>query len=223
MRLSVIIPTLDEEASIGDLLRRLSETPGLHEVVVADGGSSDTTRDLVRPPARLVPCEPGRGAQLRAGAREAKGDVLLFLHADVVPPRDVAAQISLALHGGYVGGNFRLRYPEGGPLGRWLEVLAPIYRRIPRYYGDSGIFARRDAYEACGGIPHLPIMEDVIFVERLERTGPTAYLPGPMISAARRWKGRELRTLLLWGSMQLAFALGVSPWRLAGFYRAKAR
>ena len=217
----MIIPTLNEEASIGHLLRRLSETPGVHEVVVADGGSGDAMADLVRPPARLVPCEPGRGAQLRAGAREATGDVLLFLHADVVPPRDVAAQISEAVRAGCVGGNFRLRYPEGGLLGRWLEVLAPIYRRVPRYYGDSGIFARRDAYEACGGVPHVPIMEDVIFVERLERTGRTAFLPGPMISAGRRWRGRELQTLILWAFMQLAFALGVSPWRLSGFYRAR--
>lgn len=220
MRLSVIIPTLNEEASIGHLLRWLSETPGVREVVVADGGSSDATVDLVRPPARLVSCEPGRGAQLRAGAREATGDVLLFLHADVVPPRDIAAQISEAVRAGCVGGNFRLHYPEGGLLGRWLEVLATIYRRIPRYYGDSGIFARRDAYEACGGIPHVPIMEDMIFVERLESTGRTAYLPGPMISAGRRWRGRELQTLLLWAFMQLAFALGVSPWRLSSFYRA---
>ena len=221
MRLSVVIPTLDEEVSMRDLLRRLSETPDLHEVIVADGGSTDATPDLVRPPVRFVPCESGRGAQLRAGARQATGDVLLFLHADVVPPRDVAAQIFGAVQAGCVGGNFRLRYPEGDLLGRWLEVLAPIYRRVPRYYGDSGIFARCDAYEACGGIPHIPIMEDVIFVERLERMGWTAYLPGPMISAGRRWKGRELKTLLLWGSMQLAFALGASPWRLSGFYRAR--
>jgi rSAM/selenodomain-associated transferase 2 len=215
----VIIPTLNEEGSLGDLLRRLSETPGLDEIVISDGGSTDATPDLVRPPARLLRSEPGRGPQLRTGAREATGDVLLFLHADVVPPRDVAAQISGAIRAGRVGGNFRLRYPEGGLLGPWLEMLAPVYRRIPRYYGDSGIFARRDAYEACGGFPHIPIMEDVVFVRRLERTGTTAYLPGPMISASRRWKGRGLQTLLLWGSMQTAFALGASPWRLSGFYR----
>ncbi len=143
------------------------------------------------------------------------------MHADVVPPRDVAAQISSAIEAGCVGGNFRLRYPDGGLLGRWLEVLAPVYRKIPRYYGDSGVFARRDAYEACGGIPHVPIMEDLIFVKRLEKMGRTAYLPGPMLSAGRRWRGRELRTLLLWGSMQLAFALGASPWRLSGLYRTK--
>ena len=151
------------------------------------------------------------------------GDALLFLHADVLPPIDVADQISAAISAGHVGGNFRLRYPDGGPLGRWLEWLAPFYRRRPRYYGDSGIFARRDAYDACGGFPHVPIMEDVIFVRRLESAGQTAYLPGPMVSAARRWRGRELRTLLLWGSMQAAFALGVAPWRLVRFYRGAGR
>jgi hypothetical protein len=167
-----------------------------------------------------VRSEPGRGQQLRTGAEAATGDALLFLHADVLPPMDVAAQISAALGAGHVGGNFRLRYPDGGPLGHWLERLAPVYRRIPRYYGDSGIFVRRDVYDACGGLPWVPIMEDVIFVRRMEAAGPTTYLPGPMVSAVRRWRGRELRTLLLWASMQAAFALGVTPWRLVRFYRA---
>jgi rSAM/selenodomain-associated transferase 2 len=214
---------LNEEASLGRLLNRLRLAPDVYEVVVSDGGSSDGTASLIRPPHRLVLSEPGRGQQLRTGAEAATGDALLFLHADVLPPMDVAAQISEVLGTGYVGGNFRLRYPDGGPLGRWLERLAPFYRRLARYYGDSGIFVKRDAYDSCGGFPHVPIMEDVIFVRRLESAGRTAYLPGPMVSAARRWRGRELRTLLLWGSMQAAFALGVTPWRLARFYRAAGR
>lgn len=222
MNLSVVITTLNERASIGGLLRRLLAAPGIHEIVVSDGGSTDGTTGLVRPPARVVPGEPGRGPQLRAGARAATGDVLLFLHADVLPPEDVAAQISGALGAGSVGGNFRLRYPKGGPLGRWLELLAPLYRRIPRYYGDSGIFVRRDVYEACGGFPHVPVMEDVVFVRRMEAAGPTAYLTGPIVSDSRRWKGRQIRTLLLWGFMQTAFALGVTPWRLERFYRTGA-
>jgi glycosyltransferase involved in cell wall biosynthesis len=202
------------------LLDRLRLAPGVDEVVVSDGGSSDGTAALVRPPHRLVRGEPGRGQQLRAGAAAATGDVLLFLHADVLPPVDVAAQISGALEDGRVGGNFRLRYPDGGPLGRWLERLAPLYRRLPRYYGDSGIFVRRDVYDACGGMPWVPIMEDIIFVRRMEAAGTTAYLPGPMTSASRRWRGRVWRTLLLYGAMQTAFALGASPWRLAALYRA---
>ncbi|QIN82681.1 glycosyltransferase [Rubrobacter tropicus] len=221
MKLSVIIPTLNEEASIGDLLERLIAAPNVHEIIVSDGGSTDGTVGLVSPRARLVVGGPGRGPQLGRGADAATGDVLLFLHADVLPPADVAAQISGALRAGFVGGNFRLRYPGGGLLGRWLELLAPIYRRLPRYYGDSGIFVRRDVYEACGGFPHIPVMEDVIFVRRMEAAGRTAYLPGPMVSASRRWKERQIQTLLLWGLMQTAFALGATPWRLARFYRSR--
>ncbi|MEJ7841860.1 MAG: TIGR04283 family arsenosugar biosynthesis glycosyltransferase [Rubrobacter sp.] len=220
MKLSVIIPTLNERAAIGYLLERLLAAPGVHEVIVSDGGSTDETVSLVPPPARVVSSGPGRGPQLRTGAEAATGDVLLFLHADVLPPEDVVAQISCAFQAGFVGGNFRLHYPEGGLLGRWLELLAPLYRRIPRYYGDSGIFVRRDVYKACGGFPHVPVMEDVVFVRRMEAAGRTAYLPGPMVSDSRRWKGRQIKMLLLWGFMQTALALGVTPWRLARFYAA---
>lgn len=221
--LSVVIPTLNEAANLGALLDRLAGTPGVHEVIVADGGSTDGTPDLVHPPVRLVRSELGRGVQLRAGAALATGDAILFLHADVTPPRDVTSQIEHALASGHVGGNFRLCYPDGGPLGRWLELMAPFYRRLGRYYGDSGVFVGRDVYEACGGVPHVPIMEDVILVRRLEAGGKTAYLPGPMVSSARRFRDRAVQTLLLWGAMQLAFALGASPWRLARFYRTRNR
>ncbi|QIN79202.1 hypothetical protein GBA65_12485 [Rubrobacter marinus] len=74
-----------------------------------------------------------------------------------------------------------------------------------------------------GGFPQIPVMEDVVFVRRLEEAGETAYLPGPMVSSARRWEGRPARTLLLWASLQAAFALGASPHELARFYRAHGK
>ncbi len=221
MKLSVVIPTLNEAANIGALIERLSRTPGVGEVVVADGGSTDCTLELVHSSAvRLVRSGAGRGVQLNAGARATSGDVLLFLHADVVPPPDVALQIRSAVEAGRIGGNFRLSYPEGGVLGRWLELLHPFYRALGRYYGDSGIFVRRDVYERIGGFPEIPVMEDIMFVHGMERAGDTAYLTGPMVSSPRRWKDRPLRILLLWGFMQVAFALGASPQRLASFYKA---
>lgn len=216
----MVIPALEEETVIGGLLDYLSGLPGVDEVVVADGGSGDATVRISRERgARVVVSEPGRGMQLRAGAETVTGGVMLFLHADTLPPRDVACQIRRALEAGCAGGNFRLRYPGGGALGRWLETLVLIYRRLGRYYGDSGIFVRRDVYERIGGFPAVPVMEDVIFARRLERAGRTAYLPGPMTSSPRRWRGRPLRTLLLWAFMQLAHGAGASPWRLVRFYR----
>lgn len=221
MKICVVIPTLNEAENIGALLERLSRAPGVGEVVVSDGGSTDGTPELVRSPVRLVRSAAGRGVQLNAGARAASGDVLLFLHADVTPPVDVAFQIRDAIGAGHVGGNFRLRYPGGGLLGHWLEALiVPFYRTLGRYYGDSGIFVRRDVYERVGGFPEVPVMEDVVFVRRMEAAGKTAYLPGPMVSSPRRWEKRPLRTLLLWGFMQTAFALGASPHSLASFYKA---
>lgn len=205
---------------IGGLLEYLSGLSGVDEIVVADGGSTDATVRISRDKgARLIVSEPGRGMQLRAGAETATGDALLFLHSDTIPPPDAALQIERAFGAGCVGGNFRLRYPGGGALGRWLEVLVLIYRQLGRYYGDSGFFVRRDVYEKIGGFPAVPVMEDVILARRLEHAGKTAFLPGPMVSSPRRWKGRTLRTLFLWLAMQLAYETGVSPWRLARFYR----
>ena len=116
MRISTIIPTLNEAQNLKPLLEKLGAMPGIHEVIVADGGSEDGTKELASRRAHLTVSEPGRGLQLRAGAREATGEVLFFLHADVSPPPDVAAQIERAVNAGYIGGNFRLHYPDGGLL-----------------------------------------------------------------------------------------------------------
>ena len=105
--------------------------PGVHDLVFADGGSCP-------PPGAAGALLAGSRRQLRAGTREATGNVLLFLHADVVPSCDVAAQISEAVPAGCVGGNFRLRYTEVAYLGRWREILAPFYRRAPATMGTRG-------------------------------------------------------------------------------------
>jgi glycosyltransferase involved in cell wall biosynthesis len=177
-----------------------------------DGRHPGTRRFELSPPG---PRAARVGRQLNAGAAAASGDVLLFLHADVAPPPDAALQIRGAVERGRVGGNFRLRYPEGGVLGRWLEALAPFYCRFGRYYGDSGIFVMQDVYERVGGFSEITVMEDIVFVCRMEGAGKTAYLPGPRLSSSRRWEGRPLCSLALWGSCRRpslwVSARGVSP------------
>ena len=89
--------------------------------------------------------------------------------------------------------------------------MVPFFRALGRYYGDSGIFVRREVYERVGGFPEIPIMEDVAFARRMEEAGETVCLPGPMISSPRRWLKRPLRTIALWVFMQTMFDLGASP------------
>lgn len=101
-----------------------------------------------------------------------------------------------------------------------MELLHPFYRALGRYYGNSEIFIRRDVYERVDGFPEMPVMEEVVFVRRMERAGETAYLPGPMVSSPCRWENWPLRTFMLWGFMRTAFALGANPRRLASFYKA---
>ena len=151
MKHSVVIPALDEAANISVLLERLSETPGIYEVVVADGGSADGTPNILRSSmSRLVLGEPGRSIQFRAGASETRGEVLLSLHDDVWPPLDAGTQIAEAVEAGYIGETSADATREMVSLGRWLEITAPVYRRLGRYYGDSGIFGGASTRRVAG-------------------------------------------------------------------------
>lgn len=221
-QVSIVIPTLDEEPT---LRRHLPEARRqADEVVVSDGGSRDATVSLARElGARIVEGSEGRGGQLHRGALEARGDVLLFLHADTELPPGAVDAVREAVAGGAVGGAFLMRFREetdkgllrfGGRLvrlrSRWLQV--PL--------GDQAQFATRGAYEAVGGYPDWPILEDLHFIRRLRRHGRLAILPGVVTTSGRRFVRRGvLRTLatnyLIWG----LYALGVSPHRLSRLYR----
>jgi hypothetical protein len=127
---------------------------------------------------RLVLGEPGRGIQFRVGASETTRDVLLFASRRLAAPE--CGHADSECYGGELRWwNFCLRYPRDDLLGRWLEILAPVYRRLGRYYGDPRIFARRDIYEAGGGFPWFPIMEDVVSVRRIEGAGRQSTCRGP--------------------------------------------
>jgi len=221
---SILIPTLDEERELPQLLSDLAELPGRWEVIVVDGGSHDATTKLARShdvPAVVLDARGGRAAQLNAGARAATGDVLLFLHADSRLPCDAYASLAHAWRmDGVAGGNFDLRFAGGGLFERVLGAVYALQRRHGYYYGDSSVWVRREAFEALGGYREIAIMDDYDFVRRLERSGRTRCLPGPAMTSSRRWRSIGIvRTVLAWFVIRWLYVAGVSPERLVRLYR----
>ncbi len=217
---SVVIPTWCEADTIVGAVesaRRICD-----EVLVADAGSSDKTAELAaRAGARVVQAPKGRGPQLDAGARAARGEALLFLHADARLPAAARTAIAKALADPAVlGGNFRVRFDADGAWARFFTWANDVRRRRMRiYYGDSAIFLRRAAYDQLGGFRPLPLFEDYDLVRRLERLGRTVYVRDVTVSAsARRFESAPFRTMALWAGLQLLYSLGVPAKFVARLY-----
>ncbi len=223
--ISVIIPTLNEARHLPGLLAVLAGETVPHEVIVVDGGSADGTGDIARGAgARLIAAPRGRGAQLAAGAAAAGGGVLFFLHADSRLPAGALAAISCALtrHPAVIGGNFRLLFDGDDEFSRWLDGFYARIRAHGLYYGDSGIWMRRAAYDALGGIRPLALMEDYDLVRRLERAGETLCIETPpLITSSRRFAGRrKWRIVAGWLAIHLLFLLRVPSPLLARLYNS---
>ncbi|MDP6709695.1 MAG: glycosyltransferase family 2 protein, partial [Alphaproteobacteria bacterium] len=176
MSISVVIPALNEAEGLPGLLAALARQPLLQEIIVVDGGSRDATPALARAGGAVVlETAAGRGRQLRCGGAAARGEVILFLHADSTFPETGLQRIAQRLAAGpeLVGGNFRIVFDGEDGFSRWLTGFYAWFRRRGLYYGDSGIFVRRRVYETLGGIRPIALMEDYDFSRRLERFGPT--------------------------------------------------
>lgn len=220
LRLSIIVPTLNEEAWVGDLLA--GARAQADELIVTDGGSADRTVEVARRlGARVVAGPPGRGGQLNRGAAAAEGDVLLFLHADTRLPAGAAAAVRAAIAGGAAGGGFLVRFDDRRPLMRFGGFLASLRTRLTRLpLGDQAQFVARETFERLGGYRDWPILEDLDFARRLKRAGRVAILAGPVTTSARRFNARGAlaavaRNWWIW----LLFSLGATPRRLARLYR----
>jgi len=220
---SIVVPVLDEAVAIPALLDDLAELYGRFEVVVADGGSRDASAEMARehPLGPRVVTARGRARQLNAGAGAARGEALVFLHADTRLPYDAYTSLCRALRDHeIVGGNFALRFDGGDRFSRALGAWYAVQRRLGIYYGDSAVWVRRGTFEALGGYRDLAIMDDYDFVRRLERRGRTVCLPGPAVTSARRWQRIGLgRTIASWVVIRWLYLAGVSPQRLSALYR----
>jgi uncharacterized protein len=222
-RLSVVVPTRNEAGSIGKTLEALKVCAAgcCPELIVADGGSEDDTRDIARSRGALVVCaEPGRARQMNAGAGHATGDHLLFLHADTLPPPDYARHIRETLEdASVVGGAFRLLIDAPNPSLRLIERCVNLRSRwLSLPYGDQGLFMRTDTFKQLGGYADLPVMEDFDLVRRLGKRGRVALAEAAVVTSARWWlrKGVWCATMLNQACI-VGYHLGVSPARLASW------
>lgn len=221
-RLSVVIPVLNEEATIVSCLEALSDwrLQGI-EVIVVDGGSVDDTRALARPLAdRVVEGPRGRARQMNRGALAAQAPVLLFLHADTrLPPTAIPAVLSALETRPW--GRFDVTI-EGHS--RWFSLIAAGMNLRSRLTGiatgDQAMFMRRCAFDAIGGFPDQPLMEDIEVSRRLKRLSPPACLGLRATTDGRRWtQGGVPATILLMWRLRFRYWRGADPVRLAQAYR----
>lgn len=226
-RLSIVVPTLNEAACIVATLESLGELRRRgHEVIVADGGSRDSTPELARALAdRIVDSLPGRARQMNAGARAASGEVLVFVHADSRLPAQADRLVLEGLaRGACVWGRFDVRIAGAHPLLRVVERMMNLRSRLTRICtGDQCIFVRRKVFESLGGYPPQELMEDIAISARLRRLSAPLCLRVPCLTSARRWESEGvLRTIVLMWWLRLQYACGVAPARLARAYARHA-
>ena len=222
-RLTIVVPVLNEAAIIAAALRALAPLRARGaEIIVADGGSRDGTARLAEPFAdRIITVRRGRGAPMNAGAALGTGDALLFLHADTTLPDNADRLIEAAL-ARRAWGRFDLRIAGRHPL---LAVVARMINWRSRLTGvatgDQAIFVTRKAFEAVGGFPDLPLMEDIAISRRLKRLCRPYCICMQAVTSGRRWEQNGvIRTILLMWRLRLSYYLGVEPALLAELYDA---
>lgn len=223
MLISIVIPALNEAENIERVVASAARGKNV-EVIVVDGGSSDATLERARRGGALVvETPPGRARQMNEGARLSKGAVLLFLHADTLLPPQFEADIFQILHQpGVIAGAFRFQMDAAGWRFRLIEKVTNWRASVLHLpYGDQALFLRRDWFERLGGFSGLGFMEDFELILRLRRRGRIAIASQPVLTSARRHLQQGVwKTVLKNQGAVVAYLLGVSPERIARWYRA---
>jgi rSAM/selenodomain-associated transferase 2 len=221
MKFSIIIPTLNEEKVIEDCLSALQPLRNRCEIIVVDGESIDNTRILAAPLAdKVITSALGRAKQMNNGARQATGDVLIFLHADTFLPENALQLIQQEISIARPWGRFDIQL-SGNPF--MLKVIAQMMNWRSRLTGiatgDQVIFVARPAFEKAGQYPEIDLMEDIAFCKALKKISPPICLKAKAISSGRRWAHKGIfKTILLMWSIRLRYFFGADPQKLAFLY-----
>ncbi len=226
-KISIVIPALNEAATIAKILTNIHDLPQV-EIILVDGGSSDDTIKISQAlGVRVLSSAKGRAHQMNVGAKAATGEILLFLHADTVLPLGFEQMVRSTLQPPLekyktppVAGAFTLQIDDSMPSLRSIERLVAWrskWRQMP--YGDQAIFLTAETFRSVGGFIEMPIMEDFDLIKRLQRLGRIEILAAPVITSARRWLQRGVwQTTLINQAIIIGYSIGISPTRLATWY-----
>ena len=227
MKISIIIPVLNEEKKLSKTLNYLQSFSGSgHEVIVVDGGSTDNSLELADEAAahqvidRLIVSEPGRALQMNRGAAHATGEVYLFLHADTVLPDNALNLISSCRDNKHYWGRFDIRLSSDRIIFRLIEYLVNLRSRLTSIAtGDQAIFIEAELFKSVGGFPPIVLMEDVAISRLLKKQLKPVCLTAKVITSSRRWETKGvLATVLLMWKLRLYYFFGVSPEKLNQLY-----
>ena len=226
MKISIIIPVLNEAALITQTLSSLQPLRAEgHELILVDGGSNDDTIALSEPLAdQIIRCSKGRSRQMNAGAKIARGDILLFLHSDTLLPKWGDQLITREIEKREKNwGRFDVRLSGGHLLLRIVEWLMNWRSRITGIAtGDQAIFVQKKLFETVGGFPDIDLMEDIALSRLLKRYGSPLCLWQRVVTSSRRWQRNGiLRTILLMWLLRLAYFYKTDPRRLAQLYESR--
>lgn len=223
MKISIILPVLNEETHISQILSAIPISDR-EELIVVDGGSRDRTVSFAAEFTKNVfMTRRGRGHQMNFGAERAGGEILLFLHADCRLPDNAFRAIRQVLSNTEISaGAFDLVIDHPSIWFRIIEIGANFRSRMTSVpYGDQGVFMRKEVFLAVGGFPDIPLMEDIAMARELKKRGKISFIRSPIRTSPRRWlkEGPIYTTLRDWTLAVSYSVFNVSPKRLQRFYR----
>ena len=218
---SIIVPVFNEEKNIKKIITALNSLEGEKEIIVVDGESQDNTFFYASSLVHTIKAKKGRANQMNQGVKASKGEIIWFVHADSILEKDSIKNIEKAVSQGFVGGGFSIYFYDYQTLFmRYITVTSNIRSKTTGlFYGDQGVFVKKDLFLKLGGFPEMELMEDFKFSRMVKKAGRMKLLENTIGTSARRYKsGGQVRTHLLMHKIRILYFLGVSTSKLNKIY-----